>query len=58
MSQETESEHLPTHVAVCEQRYKALHKRLDRIEKILWWWGTMIVTGLVGIIVKLTIVNV
>ena len=37
--------------------YKSLERRLARLEKIIWWWGTMIVTGLIGIIIKLTIIN-
>ena len=52
-----ETTSLPTHVAVCVERYKSLERRLARLEKIIWWWGTMIVTGLVGIIIKLTIIN-
>ena len=55
MNTENETNSLPTHVAVCQERYKSLEGRLQRIEKILWWWGTMIVTGLIGIIIKLTV---
>ena len=57
MSTEDESNNLPTHVAVCQERYKSLERRLGRIEKIIWWWGTLIVSGLVGIIIKLAIIN-
>tara|TARA_B100000989_G_C19467758_1_gene439177 strand:+ start:105 stop:299 length:195 start_codon:yes stop_codon:yes gene_type:complete len=57
MNTENETNSLPTHVAVCQERYKSLESRLARIEKILWWWGTMIVTGLVGIIIKLTFIS-
>lgn len=57
MNTENETNSLPTHVAVCQERYKSLEGRLARIEKILWWWGTMIVTGLVGIIIKLTFIS-
>lgn len=52
-----ETNSLPTHVAVCVERYKSLERRLARLERIIWWWGTMIVSGLVGIIIKLTIIN-
>lgn len=55
MEKHDETTNLPTHVAVCQERYKSLEGRLQRIEKILWWWGTMIVTGLIGIIIKLTV---
>ena len=55
MEKQDETNSLPTHVAVCQERYKSLEGRLARIEKILWWWGTMIVTGLIGIIIKLTV---
>lgn len=57
MNTENETNSLPTHVAVCQERYKSLEGRLARIEKILWWWGTMIITGLVGIIIKLTFIS-
>lgn len=57
MSTEDESHNLPTHVAVCQERYKSLERRLGRLEKVIWWWGTLIVSGLVGIIIKLTIIN-
>lgn len=57
MNIENETNNLPTHVAVCQERYRSLENRLARIEKILWWWGTMIISGLVGIIIKLTMIN-
>lgn len=57
MEKHDETNSLPTHVAVCQERYKSLEQRLQRIEKILWWWGTMIVSGLIGIIIKLTVIN-
>lgn len=56
MNMENEANSLPTHVAVCQERYKSLERRMARIEKIIWWWGTMIVSGLIGIIIKLTII--
>ena len=52
-----ENTSLPMHVAVCQERYKSLERRLARLEKIIWWWGTMIVSSLIGIIIKLTIIN-
>ena len=53
MSEETEAEHLDLHVAVCAERYKALEYRLDRIERIVWWSSTMLMTGMGGMIFKL-----
>jgi hypothetical protein len=53
MSEETESEHLDLHVAVCAERYKALEKRLDRIERIVWASSTMLITGMGAVIFKL-----
>lgn len=53
MSEESESEHLDLHVAVCAERYKALEQRLDRIERIVWWSSTMLMTGMGGVILKL-----
>jgi hypothetical protein len=53
MSEETEAEHLDLHVAVCAERYKALEQRLDRIEKIVWWSSSMIMTGMGGMLFKL-----
>ncbi len=53
MTQEQEAEHLDMHVAVCAERYKALEQRLDRIERIVWWSSTMLMTGMGGIIFKL-----
>lgn len=52
-----ETNSLPLHVAVCQERYKSLERRLARLEKIIWWWGTMIVSGLIGIIIKLALIN-
>jgi hypothetical protein len=53
MTQEQEAQHLDTHVAVCAERYKALEQRLDRIERIVWWSSTMLMTGMGGVIIKL-----
>ena len=53
MTEETESENLEVHVAVCAERYKSLSQRLDRIEKIVWWSSTMMMTGMGGVIIKL-----
>ena len=53
MTQEQEAEHLDMHVAVCAERYKSLEQRLDRIERIVWWSSTMLMTGMGGVILKL-----
>ena len=48
MSQDTESEHLDVHVAVCAERYKSLEGRLDRIERVMWWMLSTLVLALGG----------
>ncbi len=54
MAHETEEvTHLDLHVAVCAERYKALEQRLDRIERIVWWSSSMLMTGMGGMILKL-----
>lgn len=53
MSEEAEAENLEVHVAVCAERYKSLSQRLDRIERIVWWSSTMLMTGMGGVILKL-----
>ncbi len=58
MSEETESENLEVHVAVCSERYKSLSQRLDRIERIVWWSSTMLMTGMGGLIFKIATMKV
>jgi hypothetical protein len=53
MTHEQEAEDLDVHVAVCAERYKSLEYRLDRIERVLWWSTTILMTGMGGIIFKL-----
>lgn len=58
MSEETEAENLEVHVAVCAERYKSLSQRLDRIERIVWWSSTMLMTGMGGLIFKIATMKV
>ncbi|MBL0319354.1 MAG: hypothetical protein IPP74_08725 [Alphaproteobacteria bacterium] len=53
MTQEQESQHLDMHVALCAERYKSLEQRLDRIERVMWWTSTVLMTGMGGVIFKL-----
>ena len=48
-----ESEHLPIHVAKCEERYKTLEMRLGRLEHALCWIAAVLMTGMATIIFKL-----
>ncbi len=43
----TESDSLPVHVAACEQRYKTLFHRLERIERISLGIAAMVFAGLI-----------
>ncbi len=58
MSEQTEAENLEVHVAVCAERYKSLSQRLDRIERIVWWSSTMLMTGMGGLIFKIATMKV
>ena len=49
----SESEHLPIHVAKCEERYKTLELRLGRLERALYWIAAVLITGMATIIFKL-----
>jgi hypothetical protein len=51
----SESEHLPIHVAKCEERYKTLELRLGRLERAIYWSTGILITGMGGIIAKLTL---
>jgi hypothetical protein len=53
MTQEQEAEHLDVHVAVCAERYKSLEKRLDRIERVMWWMLTTLIMALGGMAFEL-----
>ena len=55
MTEETESEHLDVHVAVCAERYKSLEGRLDRIERVMWWMLTTLIVALGGMSFELFI---
>lgn len=48
-----ESEDLGVHVAHCEERYKTVFQRLQRIEGILWTTICAIIVGMGTIIMKL-----
>jgi hypothetical protein len=55
MTEETESENLEVHVAVCSERYKSLSMRLDRIEHALWWMLTTIIMAMGGMLFEMFI---
>jgi len=53
-------EDLKAHVAACNERYKTIFERLERIEEILWnaikgsfALGVAIITGLITLIIML-----
>ena len=48
-----ETESLPAHVALCQERYRSLDTRLQRIERALYWGGGTAVLTLLSIAVKL-----
>jgi hypothetical protein len=49
----SESEHLPIHVAKCEERYKTLELRIGRLEVALYRVAAALITGIMTILVKL-----
>lgn len=55
MPQNTESEHLDVHVAVCAERYRSLEMRLDRIERVMWWMLSTLILALGGMVFQMFI---
>lgn len=49
-SKRAEEEHLPTHVAACEQRYEGINARLNRIERIGGKAILLLIVQLLGVI--------
>lgn len=45
-----EDEHLPTHVAVCAQRYLGINSRLNRLEKAAYAIIFLMISGQLGLL--------
>ncbi len=54
-AKDIESESLPAHVALCQERYENMDRRLARIEKALYWGGCTLLVTLLSIALKLWI---
>jgi len=50
---DAESKSLPTHVALCGERYRTLEMRILRLERVTLWATAASLTGMAGVIVTL-----
>ena len=50
---DAEAKSLPTHVALCGERYRMLEMRILRLEKITLWATGVSLTGMAGVIITL-----
>lgn len=48
-----EANSLPTHVALCSERYEKMQHRLERIERHMSWGGSVVILTLITIAIRL-----